>query len=258
MFRMIEAPATILFSLFYFLFTMGFIFQFREFSAVGLSPENLLSRILHSEELQFLQFHITKSSGTLVLHASMPAVYIVGYSYFTTYIDGNHLSIGAFLAFWPSVQILLTLSLVFPIAVVALVNFWKVDNNAAHPFVKKFRPYLSPTRPLWSDVAKDINTEFRRIDKFLIRPNPVEKVVVTDNWIVLVGQWPWRFHLAHQTDVELGLAGSEHHQISTDGQAGGTQYLTISVKNARSGAQSFQFRYLKCPQTTELPSQQKL
>ena len=48
------------------------------------------------------------------------------------------------------------------------------------------------------NVAKDINTEFRRIDKFSIRVNPLQKVVVTDNWIVMVGQWPWKFHLAHQ------------------------------------------------------------
>ena len=63
-----------------------------------------------------------------------------------------------------------------------------------------------------------------------------------DNWIVLVGQWPWRFNLAHQSDVTLVLVSSEHHQISTEGQAGGTQYLTIQVKNRRPNAESFTFR----------------
>ena len=128
------------------------------------------------------------------------------------------------------------------LAVAALAYRWQLGDRSAHPFADKFRPYLTATLPLWSDVAKDINTEFRRIDKFSIRVNPLQKVVVTDNWIVMVGQWPWKFHLAHQSDITLDLLSSEHHQISTEGQAGGTQYLTIQVKNRRPNAESFVFR----------------
>ena len=177
----VEAPATILFSLFYFLFSMGLIFQFKEFAAIGLSPENLLSSIpltnLISEELRFVHHHMIKSSGTLVIHSLIPATYIVGYSYFTTYVDGNHPSVTDFLDHWPLVKVALTVSLVVSLGVFALAYCrWHLGDLSAHPFAKKFRPYLTPTLPLWSDVAKDINTEFRRIDKFLIRVNPVEKV----------------------------------------------------------------------------------
>ena len=35
----------------------------------------------------------------------------------------------------------------------------------------------------------------RRIDKISIRTNPISKVVVTDNWIVMVGAWPWSLQL---------------------------------------------------------------
>ena len=35
----------------------------------------------------------------------------------------------------------------------------------------------------------------RRIDKISIRTNPLSKVVVTDNWIVMVGAWPWSLQL---------------------------------------------------------------
>ena len=78
-----------------------------------------------------------------------------------------------------------------------------------------------------------------RIDKLSIQTNPVCKVVVTDNWIMMVGQWPWNFHLAHQSDVELKIVKTDHHQLSTDGQAGGAQYLSILVKNRRSNLESF-------------------
>lgn len=81
-----------------------------------------------------------------------------------------------------------------------------------------------------------------RIDKLSIQTNPVNKVVVTDNWIIMVGQWPWNFHLAHQSDVELKIVKTDMHQLSTDGQAGGTQFLSILVKNRRANAISFTFR----------------
>ena len=81
-----------------------------------------------------------------------------------------------------------------------------------------------------------------RIDKITIRTNPVAKVVVTDNWIIMVGQWPWNFHLAHQSDVELAIIRTDHHQLSTDGEAGGTQFLTIRVKNRKPNSESFDFR----------------
>ena len=44
----------------------------------------------------------------------------------------------------------------------------------------------------------------RRIDKISVRTNPLSKVVVTDNWIVLVGAWPWSLQLryAQCTDVQ--------------------------------------------------------
>ena len=81
-----------------------------------------------------------------------------------------------------------------------------------------------------------------RIDKLSIRTSPAVKVVVTDNWIIMVGQWPWNFNLAHQSDVELKIIKTDQHQLSTDGQAGGTQYLSILVKNRRSNQESFTFR----------------
>lgn len=91
-------------------------------------------------------------------------------------------------------------------------------------------------------VTRDIETEFRRIDKFIVRTNPVEQVVVTDNWIVFVGRSPWKFHVAHQSDVSVNLLTSEYHQISGEGQVGGTQYLHIEVVNRKPATESFKFR----------------
>ena len=42
-----------------------------------------------------------------------------------------------------------------------------------------------------------IHDHVRRIDKISIRTNPLSKVVVTDNWIVMVGAWPWSLQVRY-------------------------------------------------------------
>jgi hypothetical protein len=91
-------------------------------------------------------------------------------------------------------------------------------------------------------VREAIFQTFVRIDKFTILPSPICKAVVTDNWILLIGQWPWNFNIAHQSDVTISLVHSQQHQLSTDGEIGGSQYLTIEVSNRRPNTMSFRFR----------------
>ena len=66
-----DAQASILFTLFYVLFCFCFVFQSKEFSSAGLSPENLLCLMgwlghrqgedgSGSEELKFLNYNIRK------------------------------------------------------------------------------------------------------------------------------------------------------------------------------------------------------
>ncbi len=186
--------------------------------------------------------------------------YLIGYSYFTTHMDGRYASM---LGFWkanPTALSALSLSVALLLSAAALVYYWSLDNWSGHPFVHKLMPYA--TNGLWRRVVGDINTEFRRwasiptgilvfsspssycrIDKFTIHTSPITKVVVTDNWVLLLGQWPWQFRLAHQSDVATSLEGSDHHHISTEGQLGGTQFLTVRVNNRRSQEESFVFRW---------------
>ncbi len=166
--------------------------------------------------------------------------YLAGYCYFTSYVDGHYPSMRAFWQSNPTALSALSLAIATPIAMAVLVYYWSIDNWSRHPFVSKFLPFASDGQ--WRQVAGDINTEFRRIDKFTIRTSPIAKVVVTDNWVVLVGQWPWQFELAHQSDVTTTLVASDHHHISTEGHLGGTQYLTVKVNNGRPNADSFVFR----------------
>ena len=68
------------------------------------------------------------------------------------------------------------------------------------------------------------------------------KVVVTDNWLVLVTASPWSMNVSHQSDISLQLAKAEHHQISQEMQVGGTQFLSIEVSTIECTEKSLHFR----------------
>jgi len=240
----IEAPATIVFSLFYALFCTGFVYQSKEFSGAGITPENFLSYRdwVGSEDMRFIIYHLKRTAGTFLIHSLLPFWYLYGYSYFTSVIDGNHSSMSEFWEHWPIFWWSLVASVLLPVSAASMVWFWSLDGWRRHPFVKQLRIYA--TSNTWREVAKDIELEFRRIDKITVRTNPIEKVVVTDNWIVLVSALPWGMRLSHQSDISLQLADSDHHQISTEGDFGGTQYLKIEVKNRKSEIPSYFFRII--------------
>ena len=87
----------------------------------------------------------------------------------------------------------------------------------------------------WSDVVNDVNIELRRPDKLIIQTGSINKVIVSDNWILQVGQWPWNFNLAHKSNVQLELVKSVHLALSPDPDdaGGGIQYLSVKVHDTR-------------------------
>ena len=71
----------------------------------------------------------------------------------------------------------------------------------------------------------------------------MSRVLVTGNWIVQVGQWPWSFNLAHQSEAKVEIVNSDHHDITTDQQVGGAQFLSIAVVSDKPEVPNFTFRY---------------
>lgn len=238
----LEASASVIFSLFYFIFCIGFIFQFREFDSAGLSPEALLSYNdwIGSEEVRFFSYHMKKTAGTLVLQSLLPLVHLLCYSYFTVVLDHNYPSVSEFWDTYPIIYNILAVSVLIPILLMSLVWFWSLNNWSNHPMVAKLKLYARDGN--WRQVGADIETEFRRIDKISLQTSPLSKLVVTDHWVVVIGALPWSLHVSHQSDVSLQLMSSEQHRISTEGHIGGAQFLHIQVQNRRADIPSFNIR----------------
>ena len=168
-----------------------------------------------------------RTVGSLVLQSLLPFGYLVGFSYFSA-LDGGFPSMAAYLAVSPVFINLLAVSVLLPLLCLSLAWFWSLDDWGRHPFVSSLVKYASGGD--WRQVARDVEREFRRIDKFSIRPSPLSNLVVTDNWLVSTGCWPWSCHLSHQSDVSLQIVNSEQHRISTEGHIGGSQFLHIKVR----------------------------
>jgi len=236
----VEVPATILFSMFYFIFSLGFVYQSKEFVGLGLTPQYMLTigDWVGSPQESFIHYHIRRTSGTLVLQSLLPFGYLLGYSYVTTQIDFNYKSIVLFWNNWPQLYNLLLFSTLLPVGLISLTWYWSHNDWAAHPVVKKIQVYAMD----WKTLAEDINSEFRRIDKISVQTNPLQSLVITDNWIVLLGFWPWHFHISHQSDASLQVLSSDDHTISTEGELGGAQFLQLQVNCRKPNVANFSFR----------------
>ena len=66
-----ESP-DVTFTLAYIVFTFCFVFTPNEFRSAGLTVQNLFSSWLGSEDIGFIQYHVKRSSLTLLVHSSIP------------------------------------------------------------------------------------------------------------------------------------------------------------------------------------------
>ncbi|XP_072291720.1 E3 ubiquitin-protein ligase TM129 isoform X3 [Eucyclogobius newberryi] len=66
------------FTLAYWVFCLCFVFTPNEFRSAGLTVQNLFSSWLGSEDMGFVQYHIRRSSVTLLVHSALPLGYYLG------------------------------------------------------------------------------------------------------------------------------------------------------------------------------------
>lgn len=72
----------IVYTLFYTLLTICTIYPPIEFISAGLTIPVIFSKLLKSEEEQFVRYHIRKSCLTLLVYSFLPLGYILGLSVF--------------------------------------------------------------------------------------------------------------------------------------------------------------------------------
>lgn len=216
-----SSPVGVAYAAGFTLFMLCFVTQSLEFHSAGISPEsilNLVGFLRQSENLRFVEYHVVKSAGIVFIHSFIPLIFFLLNPLVSS---GPFFDIPAGL-----LAVGFGLSVLLPVVAAGAVLVWKRDDWADHPFVRKVLSQSTGVRN-WRAMAADVDTEFRRVDKLVIRSGNVGKVVITDNWILKVGQWPWSFAIAHQSDVRIEVIRSDNFNLSVDTPGAGAQFLTV-------------------------------
>ena len=69
---MSQVSADFIFTLVYLLISACLVVPPNEFRSAGLTVQNVLSSWLGSEELHFVQYHIKRTTATILFHAVLP------------------------------------------------------------------------------------------------------------------------------------------------------------------------------------------
>ena len=91
----------------------------------------------NSENIQFIQHHIVRSAGTMIIHLCLPLIYLFGYSYFALVVDASFNTIDDLIDTYPPFYYCVILATLLVISAFTLVYYWSLESWKFHPFVKK-------------------------------------------------------------------------------------------------------------------------
>ncbi|KAG0710686.1 Transmembrane protein 129 [Chionoecetes opilio] len=224
-------------SVVYWLLALIVLFPPCEVAAAGLTIEALLGHWLGSESITLVQYHMRRTAVTLIIHTLLLPGYVVTLMKSEPWVwDFLDVQVHS------HTSALLLLASLIPTAVLGwVVADWWRSGWCRHPLAARLAVYAPSNSPeAWKSVASDINTEFRRVDKFTSGVSSVYQVVATDNWLLKVTAY--QVQLLHLRDAVLSLEGAHTTHGPEPATAPPAQLLTIKVMSVREGAPSFSIR----------------
>ncbi|CAK8689569.1 unnamed protein product [Clavelina lepadiformis] len=217
---MTSVNPAIAFSFFYWLIALLFVASPTEFQTSGLTVQRIFRRWLGSESNDFTFYHIKRTAATILFHASLP----LGYFFGMTFVSESKLTFfrvceGTVHIAW---QIYLLCSLALALVMVGVVYYWSLEKWKNHPISKMLLVYSNS----FSDVAMQINAEFRSIDKYTSGDSYKSRVIVTDNWLIKTHTYSVSF--IQQDHLRLVVRKTEQFQVSPETMAT-VQFVNLKV-----------------------------
>ncbi|KAF0039309.1 hypothetical protein F2P81_007544 [Scophthalmus maximus] len=205
------------FTLAYIVFCLCFVFTPSEFRSAGLTIQNLFSSCLGSEDVGFVQYHIRRTSVTVLVHSALPLGYYMGMC-----VAAPEKNLGYIhkLASWTH------------------VIYWSRRHWHNHPISRGLQAHVQPPHSGWGSMAASVNTEFRRIDKFSTGA-PGARVIVTDSWVLKVTTY--HVYMALQSECHVTVTESRQHQLTQD-LASPAQILTLRVDSINPAIRHYDIR----------------
>ncbi|XP_030595298.1 E3 ubiquitin-protein ligase TM129 isoform X2 [Archocentrus centrarchus] len=210
------------FTLAYIVFSFCFVFTPNEFRSAGLTIQNLFSSWLGSEDVGFIQYHVRRTSITILVHSALPLGYYMGMC-----IAAPEKNLGNIYQVSDGWRAFLLLSLCLHLVSWALVFYWSRGHWHNHPISQVLQAHVQPPYSSWGSVAVSINTEFRHIDKFATGV-PGARVIVTNSWVL-------------KSDCHVTVTESRQHQLSPDSTSP-TEILTLRVDSINPAVRPFNIK----------------
>lgn len=227
-----ESPE-LTFTLAYIVFAFCFVFTPNEFHSAGLTIQNLFSSWLGSEDVVFTQYHIRRTSITVLVHSALPLGYYIGMC-----IAAPEKNLGYIHQVSHSWRAFLLLSVCLQLASWTLIIYWSRHHWHNHPISRALQAHVQPPHFSWGSVATSINSEFRHIDKFATGA-PGARVIITDSWVLKVTTY--HIYMALQSECHVTVTESRQHQLSPD-LASPAQILTLRVDSINPHIRPFDIR----------------
>ncbi|XP_033125524.1 E3 ubiquitin-protein ligase TM129-like [Anneissia japonica] len=223
------ASEEVIYTIAYMLISVCLVVPPNEFRAAGLTIQNIFSDWLGSEDIDFVRYHIKRSTATILFHSFLPLGYLLGYAF--CFSNSDLLQPWKLQLFW---QISITVSILLPLISGILSYYWSQNDWKKHPIALR----ASYHGDSWQSVAAIIDVEFRRIDKFQTGP-PGRRVIVTDSWILQTSTY--LMDIARQDDVHLNTIESQNFNF-TDESTVGVQYISLNVISVNPNISQFTIR----------------
>ncbi|ESN98640.1 hypothetical protein HELRODRAFT_106891 [Helobdella robusta] len=227
----------VIFVIIYFLFVFCLVAPTTEIISAGLTIQNMFAECLGSEQMDFIGYHMRRTTLTLIIHSFLPL------GYFVFCIQMNYVPpllylfiLDSFGKIWCLFSILCCL---FSFICVLFALYWFNSNWNTHPISRRLGN-LTVEGEGWRSVASSVNIEFRRFDKFTTGTHS-RRLIVTDTWLIMTSTYT--IQIARQADTHLAIVGSENHDMHYE-RSTGVQVLNIMVTSADHRVKPFKIRLI--------------
>lgn len=231
--------SAIVFAIFYALLCFCIVYPSTEFVSAGLTVDHVFSSTLGSEAITFIQHHIRRTCLNLMVHSLLPVMYIrVYYMQFDENDDTKEGVAASHSLVW---TFLVLPAVLLPGLVAAAIYYWSRNQWQNHPIARQLAKFANPDNQFtdWRAVANNINDEFRRDSKMVIRMNPISRIIATESWIIKTSSY-W-INVAHQNETTMVAYKSDTHEVSQDAFET-VQYVNIAVIPIRKEIKEFSIR----------------
>uniref|UniRef100_A0A1S4H7N1 E3 ubiquitin-protein ligase TM129 n=1 Tax=Anopheles gambiae TaxID=7165 RepID=A0A1S4H7N1_ANOGA len=204
------------------------IFPTAEMESVGLTVDHLCSRYL-SADTDYVMYQLKSTSVKLLIHSAMPFIYVL-FIWLMMWANPDEMMV---VQRQPSPlgetvwDVFCSAAGTLLIVAAVTVFYWAQDGWSNHPIAKQLQLLTSATLPDWRSVATNINDEYRRDTKIIIRSNAISTLVVTESWIIKTNMYV--HNIIPQSEALLYAYKIDTKEVITD-TLESAEFVNIGVK----------------------------